>query len=143
MPTEGPSNGKPPKRPVVLGILASPVEDRRLAAPDVLGHLADRLIQRCDLILVAEHVHEQWPKVTAIRCGVYGDRPYFAIHIHPYSEAAQREHWPLADWIEVALKTDDIQFFLLPPMEQASFSSDVSVYELAADESVHEVPKAA
>jgi len=144
MPTEGPNNVKSPKRPTVLGVLACPVEDRRLAAPDVLGHLADCLIQRCHLALIAEHVKEQWPKVTAIRVGVYGEqRPYFAIHIHPFSEAAQREHWPLADWIEIALKADGLKFFFLPPMEQAPFSSEVSVYETAASETVHGVPRAA
>jgi hypothetical protein len=109
----------------------------------VLGHLADRLIQRRHLALVAEHVQEQWPKVTAIRAGVYGDQPYFAIHIHPFSVAAQHDHWPLADWIEIALKADGFQFFFLPPMEPALFSSEVPVYEKVAGNDGHGITKAA
>jgi hypothetical protein len=143
MPREGPENAESLPRLVVLGVLACPVEDRRPAAPDVLGHLADRLIQRCHLTQVAEHVAEHWPTVTAIRAGVYGDRPYFAIHIHPFLEATQREHWPLADWIEVALRTNDLQFFLLPPMEQTPFSSEVLVYETAPRETMRDTPWAA
>ncbi|HUT14233.1 MAG TPA: hypothetical protein VMY42_27355 [Thermoguttaceae bacterium] len=143
MPMEGPHNVRTTDRLAVLGILASPIEDRRSAAPDVLGHLADRLIRPSDLALVAEHVREQWPKVSAIRCGVHGDRPYLAIHIHPFSQAAQREHWPLADWVKIALKTDDLQFFLLPPMERLPFSCEVSVYETVTDEIDYGIPRAA
>lgn len=112
-----------------LGFLASGLEDRRLPPPDVMGYLADRLIRREDLDAVAEHVRESWPRVQCVRCGILDDRPYFSIHISPFSAAAQQEHWPLADWIERSLETRDCQFLFLPPAEEKPFSSQVTVYQ--------------
>jgi hypothetical protein len=105
------------------------VEDRRIPAPDVLGYLADRSIRRSQLLLVADHVRKVWPNVTSVRCGAHDDRPYFLIHIAPFSKSAQRDHWTLADWIETTLQTEDCQFFFLPPVRSEPFSSAITIYE--------------
>lgn len=143
MLTNEQNHENPSQRRQTLGILASPVEDKRLPPPDVFGYLADRLIQRQDLEFVAEHVREAWPQVTSVRCGVYDDKPYFSIHIHPFSKAAQRDHWPLGEWIRMALHTKDCRFFFLPPMEDESFCSETTVYQNPARKPGNGEPQAA
>ena len=95
----------------------------------MLGYLADRLVRRDDLRLVAEHVREAWPQVECIRCGILDDKPCFAIHIAPFCAAAQREHWPLADWIQKAIGTVDCQFLFLPPTKDKPLSSELTIYQ--------------
>ena len=126
------SDAELPRRRRTVGSLAAPVEDRRLPAPDVMGYLADRLIRRSDLSLVAEYVRDFWPNVTAIRCGVLGEEPYFAIHIAPFSSEAQQAHWPLAEGVRRLLATGDCLFFFLPPADVPACCAEFTLYEAEA-----------
>ena len=111
-----------------IGHLARPIEGWRLPAPDVMGYLADSQIRQPDFEIIGEHVRDYWPNVTSIEAGVLADKLYMAISITPFSKEAQEAHWPLADWIKLALDTKNLSFFFLPPSETKACSSEITVY---------------
>lgn len=111
-----------------LGFLASPVEDRRLPAPDMMGVLADYQIRKPQLDEIAREVHENWPGVCAVSVGKYSnDHPHFSIEIDPFSKALQREHWPLGDVIRSIIRNENFGCFYLPNMEK-TYSSELRIY---------------
>ncbi len=112
----------------LLGFLASPVEDRRLPAPDVKGILADFQIRMQQLDEIALEVGENWLGVCEVRAGDYNNHPYFAIHLDPFSEDLQRQHWALADRIDSVVGADRFAYYFLPRMEQSPFSSEIIIY---------------
>jgi hypothetical protein len=127
----------------ILQLCPIPIDDYRYPPPDVMGFLADRNIRKDDLLHIAEHVAQHWPQVVAVRCGISSNRPYFSIHLTPFSPTAQREHWPLGDWIESTLQTTDCDFIFLPPMTESTYSPRINIYEIANKSQTRSFPDAA
>jgi hypothetical protein len=96
-----------------LGFLASPIEDRRLPTPDMMGVLADYQIRKPQLDEIARAVAENWPGVCTVSVGKYcNDYPHFSINIDPFSRALQRQHWALRDVITSIIGNDSFGFFI-------------------------------
>lgn len=109
-------------------LLTSIIDDYRIPAPDVAGVLSDYQIRRHQLDVVAEEVDRNWEGVCEVRVGVY-DRPYFAIHLEPFSKELQRQHWTLGDRIEFIIGNNNCSYFFLPKMEENPYSSEIRVYK--------------
>lgn len=101
--------------------------DERLPPIDVIGGLADRQIRRHQLRAIAGHVTANWPRVSSVRCCFSDGMPFFSIHIQPFSEAAQRRHWPVADWIEALLEGEKCRFLFLPKSDKPSHPGDIEI----------------
>lgn len=111
-----------------LGFLASPVEDRRLPAPDMMGVLADYQVRKPQLDEIAREIDQNWPGVCAVRVGQFGNNPHFSIEIDPFSKALQREHWPLGDIIRSIIGNDSFGCFYLPRSEEKPYSLELRIY---------------
>ncbi len=110
-----------------LGFLASPIEDRRLPAPDMMGVLADYQIRKPQLDEIAREVEQNWPGVCVVSVGKYcNDTPHFSIELDPFSKDLQREHWQLGDAIRSIIGNDSFGCFYLPRMGE--HSSELRVY---------------
>ncbi|MFH1670048.1 MAG: hypothetical protein ABIA92_00485 [Patescibacteria group bacterium] len=121
--------------------------DTRLPAPDTAGHLADYQIRKPQLDAVAQHIREQWLNVSLVTVNIGlgniypAGKPYFDIHIDPFSRAEQRRHWPIADDICRILNLsegEDGGFFFLPTMEPNKYSSEITIYRRDSVEGAEE-----
>ena len=104
------------------------IEDRRIPASDVKGILADFQIRKKQLDEIAKEVNENWPCVCEIRAGEYGNKPYFAAHLEPFSTELQKQHWSLEDKIISIIGVDSFSYYFLPKMEQSPFSPEIIIY---------------
>jgi len=107
--------------------------DQRQPPFDVMGALADHQVRRQQLQMIAEHVAEKWPEVRSVRCRFSDDLPLFSIHIERFSEAGQRRHWPLGDWIEAHLEGVKCRFLFLPALDKAEHFADIEIYSARAN----------
>jgi len=112
--------------------------DRRLPPVEVMGALADRQIRRQQLQAITQHVTENWPQVSSVRCRFSDGLPFFSIHIQPFSEAAQCRHWPLADWVEALLDDQECRFLFLPKLNRPPHPGDIEIFSVDANREMHD-----
>jgi hypothetical protein len=111
----------------------SRLTEDRLPPPDVMGHMADRQVDRRGIERIHSYINTQWPSVRSIYCGDRFGTLYFAIEIEDGSDESRATHLPLADWIRTAFPLlEDFRFYFHGPMRDRAADLSQSIYAKAS-----------
>ncbi len=96
-----------------MSIFLEPFLDHFPPVVDVRGALADLQIRPPQLEELAKELSAFWPQVSSVDCGFRKFKPYFIIHIDPFSYESQEKHWALHEKIRYHFRLDRFESYVL------------------------------